>query len=372
MAAKSRGNIPLLDEFLTFQRESAAEFVRELGTIADSVAGRSIPLGVNSWNLIPGQLATSHYADYFANEVSHFDVEDLIPPMCYLLGNSMEKPVFSTGTGEDWIMINHNPAPTRVQRWIATAYAFGNYFMYSWNKWGFSNETGTLWTRIPIEYYEPICSFITENADLFDDYKSVAQVGILYDNQACRNGNWEVREVCRELHYENIPIGLVILGDEFLQFETMQEHLDQYDLIVVPGSSQLSTKAQELLEPMMKEDKVITWKDASAVSERIDPFISLTNGEKVWAIPRIKYGSSGKSVVIHLLNQDYDASKDKMHLKENIEVFISDKLIGNMPETSVKLYAPGQKEKTVEFQPSGDGINITLPSLNLWAIIKID
>lgn len=371
MAAKSRGNIPLLEEFLTFQRESAADFVSELGSIADSIAGKSIPLGVNSWNLIPGQLATSHYADYFSNEVSHYNVEDLIPPMCYLLGNALGKPVFSTGTGEDWIQINHNPAPVRVQRWIATAYAFGNYFMYSWNKWGFSEETGTLWTRIPVSYYELFCSFITENSGLFDDYEAIGQVGILYDNTACRNGNWEVREICRELHYANIPIGLIVSGDEFLQFHTTQEQLEQFELIIVPGSTDLNIKGQELLEPMIRDDKVITWKNPGAVSERIKPFISLKNTEKVWAIPRIKSGSSGESVVIHLLNQDYDASKDKMILKENVEIFISDKLIGNSLETRIKLYAPGQPEKTLEFKPSRDGINITLPLLNLWAIIKI-
>lgn len=202
-----QNKIPLRNEFFAFQREAAAELVRELGEVARRVAGKPVPVGVNSYNLSPTQLATSHHADFFANEVQHYGVEETIPPLVYMLGTALGKPVFSTGSGHCWIKVGKHGDVTRVRRWIATAHAFGHYSMYAYKKWGFSKETGTQWYMTPIATYEPLCRFIVENAPIFDDYEPVAQVGVLYDNSACGKNRWGVRKVCRALHEANIPCG---------------------------------------------------------------------------------------------------------------------------------------------------------------------
>ena len=363
--------VPLREEFLVYQREAAAGFVNQLGSIADSIAGRDIPVGVNAWNLIPTQLATSHYADYFSNEVSHHGVEDLIPPMVYMLGTALGKPVFSTGTGEDWILVGENGYVTGVRRWIATAYAFGHWFMYSYNKWGFSEETGTVWNRIPVSTYEPLCRFIRDNAGLFDDYEPVMQVGVLYDNAACRRGDWTVREVCRELHYANIPAGLLVAGDEWLKFMMDAGRLEQFELVIVPEGSEMPPHLAAETGRMKEQGRIITWTGTEEVLSRVSPQVSLENNENVWILPRKIPGREGGPLVIHLLNQDYDGGCDSMLLKQDIGLFISNRLTGGRPAEKVTVFSPGKDPRELAISKEKDGAGVIVPELSLWAVLEV-
>ncbi len=134
-----RNEIPLRDEFLVYQRDAAADFVRQLGLIADSITGVPVPVGVNAWNLIPTQLSTSHHADYFANEVSHIDVEDLIPvstfePICrFITDNSGLLMIMSLSPRWVYYMITL-PAATRsgVSGPSAGIYITRTYLQASW------------------------------------------------------------------------------------------------------------------------------------------------------------------------------------------------------------------------------------------------
>ena len=363
-------NVPLRGEFLAFQRDAAAEFVRQLGEVARSAAGRPVPVGVNSYNLSPTQLATSHHADFFANEVQHYDQEDLIPPMVYLLGSALGKPVFSTGSGHCWIKVQEHGDVTRVRRWIATAHAFGHYSMFAYKKWGFSKETGTKWYVTPISTYEPLCRFISENAALFDGYEPIAQVGVLYDNAACRNHRWQVRDICRELHYANVPCGLAPAGDGYLRHPLTEEALNAFNLVVVPSDVSLAEPQAELLKRFQDDGRAISWSGVDDIVKRIDAAVSLTNGDKVWALPRKIPRISDAPTVIHLLNQDYDAQKDVMRSKSNIEILIRHALVRNA--TQATLVAPGKSPQTLTLKTTADGVSTIVPNVDLWAILAIE
>lgn len=368
----AQNKVPLHSEFLSYQLHSAAEFVGELGKIADNIAGKHVPLGVNSWNLDPTQLATSHYADYFANEVSNFDVEDLIPPFVYMLSTALGKPVFSTGTGEDWIHIKQHEEPTRVGRWISTAYAHGHYFMYAFNKWGYSDKTGTQWYQTPVEIYEPYCSFITKNADLFDGFEPVNQVGILYENEICRNNNWSVRTICRDLNYKNIPVGLAVSGDSWMKHELTVDQLDKFKIVVLPEVINLSEQEEILIKEMDKQGKLIKWTNTEDLISKIPKLISVSNADKVWTLPRFRKSDSGNmDFVIHLLNQDYDAQNDVMNVKKGFDVFISDELTQGKSAAKINFFEPGEEPKSLKINKIPKGFYVTVPHLNVWAIIKI-
>ena len=368
--ATGSGRIPLREEFLDFQREAAAAFIGYLGTVADSTAGKDIPVGVNAYNLQPTQLSTSHNADYFSNEVQHYGHEDSIPPLTFMLGTALGKPVFATASGVDWVNAQLDKSVTRVQRWIATAYSFGHYFMYAYKQWGFTEETGTIWYQVPISIYEPLCHFITENAELFDDYEAVAQVGLLYDNAACEEGDWWVREVCRELNYANIPTGLAVSGDKHLKFSTPPEKLAEFEWLLVPQGTDQGKSQNELFETALEQGKLLEWTGMDELLTRIDPILTLTNGEKVWALPRQKKATNGTELVIHLLNQDYDPDSDSMNRKTDVEVFISQRLIGGIPADEAWIFAPGTEPVELEVVQTEGGVKIKVPVLDLWAILK--
>jgi len=372
-SALAQGRVPLREEFMSFQLYAAAEFVKELGVIAGEEAGCPVPVGINSWNLAPTQLATAHYADYFSNEVSHFNEEDLVPPFVYLLGDALGKPVFATGTGEDWIHIKNHEEPVRVQRWIATAYAFGQYFMYSWNKWGFSEETGTQWYRIPIETFEPLCSFVSKNSGLFDDFEPVHRVGILYENEVARSGNSEARSIVRELHYAHIPVGLAVSGDGWLKHPLDAFSLNRFDYLVIPEETSLSEEEKEMLADYSRTKNLINWTNIQDVKTKISVLVSLNYAEKIWILPRIKKeGGNVTELVVHLLNQDYDAENDSMNSKTDFEVFISNRLCPAAGTGKVQLFCPGGEGLFLETTVEEDGIRVTVPEIQLWGILKIE
>lgn len=373
LQAVTENKIPLREEFMKYQLYEAAEFVKELGLVAAKEAGTFIPVGVNSWNLAPTQLATSHYADYFSNEVSHFDVEDLNPPFVYLLGNALGKPVFSTGTGEDWIYINQKGAPVRVQRWIATAYAFGQYFMYSYNKWGFSEKTGTQWYQIPIEIYEPLCSFINQNPQLFDGYEPYEQVGILYENEVCRKNDREIKSIVKKLNETNVPIGLVASGDTWLKRDLTLESLNRFKYLILSEKTNLSENEKVLIDKFAENHPVFSWIGEEEVLQKIPNLLKVTNAEKVWALPRIKEEDGEiTGLVVHLLNQDYDAEKDKMNRKTDFMVFLSNDLLSGLSEKDVRFYSPENEPVLLKSIKSDKGIYVSIPFLDLWGLLVLE
>lgn len=372
LEARAKEEIPLWEDFLDFQREAAAEFIKVLGEAADSTAGKDIPIGINAYNIAPRHLSTSHYADYFCNEVQHYDHEDSIPPVSFMLGTALDMPVFATGTGVCWVYARDNKSVTRVRRWIAGAYAFGHYFMYSNSQWGFTEETGTITYQVPLSIYEPLCRFITENRHLFDGYEAVAQVGLLYDNAACNAGDWWVREVNRELHYENIPTALVLMEDKQLRFSTPAEQLEEYDLLLVPEGSPTEEPLNELIETARQKGKLMEWTGTDELVSRIDPQVRLMGGEKVWTLPRRKDSENGNELVIHLLNQDYDAANDLMNGKTHMDLFVSRDLTGDNPAGSAWFYSSNKGPMELEVEQAEDGAWIRVPELDLWAIVKIE
>jgi hypothetical protein len=366
-----QNRIPLRKEYLAFQREAAAGLVKELGTVARRTAGKPVPVGVNSYNLSPTQLATSHNADFFANEVQHYGVEETIPPLVYMLGSALGKPVFSTGSGHCWIKVSQHNDVTRVRRWIATAHAFGHYSMYAYKKWSFSKETGTKWYMTPIETYEPLCRFITDNAALFDDYEPVAQVGVLYDNGTCEKNRWGVREVCRHLHDANIPCGLAVAGDGWLKRELTRAELDRFQLVVIPGDAAPEGHQAAVIEDAKKRGKAIAWTNVEDIRKRVEPLVLVSGAEPVWALPRQKPDQPGTPTVIHLLNQDYNAGHDVVCRKSGFTVFLADKITGGRPATKVTLCTIGQEPRSLPVARVEGGITVTIPELDLWAVLQV-
>jgi hypothetical protein len=290
-----------------------------------------------------------------------------------MLGNALHKPVFSTGTGEDWVNIKHKESPERIKWWIATAYTFGNYFMYAYSQWGFSEETGTQWYQFPMETFEPYSSFITKHSALFDDFVDYKQVAILYDNESFRLEDQSAVDISRQLHYAQIPVGLAISGDEWLKFNLTPEILNQFEYLIIPEKTKLTSQLDSLFTPFSKNNKLIRWSDKTEIQSIVKSPLKVLDTEKVWTIPRVKVScSKNREVVIHLLNQDFNNENEKMNKKTDFKISISNILLGKQGCSSVYYYAPGQERINLEFANNNDGITVNIPSLNIWGILKVE
>jgi len=375
ITAATKGSVPLWDRFLAFQRDAAIAFIRRMQADAAQTTGHPVAFGVNSYNLLPVQLFDAHVVDYFANEVEQFDKEDSVPPVVYRLGEALGRPTFATGTGEDWIKYRQSRATTRVRGWIAEAYAFGQYFMYAWKKWGFSEKTGTLWTEVDPEIFRPMNEFVSQNPDLFNGFENAAAVGLLYDNGSVAAGHWGVREASKALLDAGVPYGLVVAGDKLLQKPLRRDQLDHYRVVVVPGDAKHTDSTNRLMAAWEKSDgALITWPDKRDDLRELPGRIEVQGAGRVWALPRVRHDRQrSAAMVLHFLNRDYDATKDIMIEKTGFHVALKPAALGGPSNVrNVRYYKPGAKPRKLKFQQNADGVlHFEVPDLDIWGIAEI-
>jgi len=180
---KVQRQIPLMDLFLEFQAEAAAEHTRQLGQLAAEVAGHPVLLSANAG--LPNKTHT-----YVVKYLTHVicEVGQNAPAgtkqidhavEAYELATSLGKPLAATASGQDWAFVKQNQCEELVRFWIALAYAYGQRFMvpHPQRQWCFNNELGTHWYAAPIEAYAPMYRFIRENANCFDGFAAVEVKG---------------------------------------------------------------------------------------------------------------------------------------------------------------------------------------------------
>ena len=176
---KVQHQIPLMDMFLQFQAEAAAEHTLQLGQLAEEVAGHPVLLSANAG--LPNKTHTYvlKYLTHVICEVSQnasvgtsridYAIE------AYELAARLGKPMAATASGQDWAFVKQNNCEELVRFWIALAYAYGQRFMvpHPQRQWCFSSELGTQWYAAPVEAYTPLYRFVRENAGWFDGFEAV-------------------------------------------------------------------------------------------------------------------------------------------------------------------------------------------------------
>jgi hypothetical protein len=176
---KVQHQIPLMDLFLAFQTDAAAEHVRQLGRLAEEVAGHPVLLSANA--CLPNEVHT-HVVKYLTHVVCEVDqsasggtgkIDRAIE--AYELATRLGKPLAATASGWDWAFVKQNQCEELVRFWIALAYAYGERFMvpHPQRQWCFNNELGTHWYAAPVEAYAPLYRFIRANAKWFDGFEAI-------------------------------------------------------------------------------------------------------------------------------------------------------------------------------------------------------
>ena len=176
---KVQRKIPLMDLFLQFQAEAAAEHTRQLGQVAAEAAGRPVLLSANA--CLPN---TAH--TYVVKNLTHVicevgqnawagtgQIDHAIE--AYNLATTLGKPLAATASGQDWAFVKQNNCEELVRFWIALAYAYGQRFMvpHPQRQWCFTDKLGTHWYAAPVEAYAPMYRFIRANADCFDGFETL-------------------------------------------------------------------------------------------------------------------------------------------------------------------------------------------------------
>jgi hypothetical protein len=301
-------------------------------------------------------------------------VEDLVPPVVYRLSEAIGRPTFATGAGWDWVKVGKSPSTTRVRGWIAEAYAFGQYFMYAWDKWAWSeDEPTTPALRVEPEIFRPMFTFVSDNPELFDGFKNAATVGLLFDSVTAARNRWDVREASKTLLDAGVPYRLVVSGDELLKWSLTSEELNCFRVIILPNDVRRSDELSRLLASWEASGgRLISHAAGDPGLRYLTGRIEVKCEGRVWAIPRVRPDAS--RLVVHFLNRDYDVATDVMKEKKAVSVRLNPASLGGPRAIRrVRYFEPGVGPRDLESQQDNNGVlKIELPSLNIWGIVEIE
>ena len=388
MKAYRKKRIPLREDFWDYQLKAAAALVKEVRDLAKLLRGEDIVIGLFGNRLGPEWLVNSQYVDFYASEHSFGP-----PPegyrgitFIYEVARALEKPMaWSFLSPPSATFVKQHKAFNLVKAWIALSYAFGHNFgiphyawafprskVESWNRGPRNSESCTPHFLLPTENYLPFYQFVTRNAELFDDYEAVEQVGVLHSNPAMRKRNYEaqVHDLCWSLTNANIPYGLALAGDDWLANRLTEKDLSKFEFVVVPEPTMLEGEQQRVLDEWTAKGRAVPWKDVDDVLTRIEPFVSLKSKSNILIRPRKNPSNSAVPVVIHLLNLDYDLSKDAMNRQTDITIRLSHELFKDRKVRRVTQFSPESDPIQVKFENRADGVYVTIPEVNIWGILK--
>ena len=381
-------------EFLRFQYFAAAEFVGEVKKYAQQLAGHPLLLSVNSSASDPKSLVIAPYLGFFCGEVDHGAENsawgpkanrDLQSVWSFKLADSVGRFQACTGSGGDWAYVDAHKKPGLVRTWIALDYAFGHCLMAPHHQWAYTKEKGTHWYKSQPDDYAHVYRFVRRNSELFDDYQSVAPVGLLYSSAGARKSAHDVRDAALWLAKHNIPFEIVLSGDEWLDARLTRETLAKYRALVVAEPTLLDGPQKQAVDGLAAAGKIVKWDAAKRMDEaalrRLLPApIAMSGSENIVAVARAKPGEPAAPAIIHLLNRNYVESNDATTSLRNVKIELRRDLFGRS-FTKATLYAPppALDRKTpgastpvpLALQTTAEGVTITIPELGFWGIVTL-
>jgi hypothetical protein len=130
---------------------------------------------------------------------------------------------------------------------------------------------------------------------------------------------------------------------------------------IIPERKALMSSDYQLLE---QQKELVAFQDVSQAIKAVQPSIRVDPSKKVLALPRVK----SDKLAIHLINRQYDNSKDDFAIQSNVIVQIQFARLGMDAPNSCRLIAPGKEP--LPLKVNGDKVEI--PSLELWGILAFE
>ncbi|MGQ9731526.1 MAG: hypothetical protein ACUVX8_09675 [Candidatus Zipacnadales bacterium] len=363
--------LPLGNEYLTFQYQTASEFVSEIHQYAEKLVGHPLMLSVNSSASDPKALVIANRLTYFCGEVSHEAASRAVPwhpVFVFKIGDALERPQVCTASGQDWAYIMEHNLPGLVRTWIAQSYAYGHQLMAPHRQWAYTQEKGTHWYQSTPEDYAYLYRFVRQYAELFDDYEALSSVGLVYSNAAFRANKRAAYEVCLELARANVPFRIIMAGDEWLEDRLTAEDLEGLRAIVVTEPLMLDAAQQAVLDAV--RDRLVQWPDWERLRDLVPQPITVEGGENITILPRAVPGDPARPVVVHLLNRNYDGETDRTSPQKNLQLTMSTSLLGRRIGRAT-LYTPQAEPLALELTVEEDAVRIIVPGLDLWGILAL-
>ena len=364
--------IPLIDDYAHFHFVAVSEFIGELDSLAEDIAGKAVYTSINAYNLTPNRIVAMDYIDFFSTEVNQRNNSGREAVFAYKYADALNMSLALTAGAYDWGYVKSNAASNLVKFWMARAYGFSHHFMGPYNQWVFIDgiQSGTY--TGPTTEFSTVFDFIRRYAHVFDGYEAVGQIGLLSSNESLRNGSTTVYSIAQKLYENNFPFGIVIAGDKWLDHPLTEDKLAPYEKIIIQYNAVLDSNQQALVETFRQEGKVVDYYNWTLASQQLpSSWVSLEGNPPVSIVPRIKPNDPNAPLVIHLLNRDFDVANNQMRVKTNLNLHIDQSLIEGHTITAASILHYEGENQSLTFKSDTTGITITIPTLDMWGILLL-
>ena len=380
---KKRYSLPLHAEFLEFQAQAAGDVVRQLQEYAAQLRGKALARSVNGTPPSQQAFVVMPHVDHYSCEIgmgapgsewsgvltNHLTAS---AAFVYKCGDMVQRGIAGTASGADYAYVIEHKAVNLVRYWVAESYALGNCFMApSHRQWAYTPEKGTHWYMAKAEDYADLYQFVRKNKGLFDDYEPAAQVGVLFSHAAVRKGKREPQAAATALLEANIPFALVAAGDDLLAVRLNAGALARFEKVVVPADPMLDAAQQKTLAQVPPQ-KLIVWKNATDLVAQVQPWLAIEGATNVWACPRLKANGASSSLIVHLLNRNYDFQNDQTLTQTNLVLHIRKPLLGKNPPTHRQAFTTGANPISLSVEADAEGLRVKVPELKLWSVLMFE
>lgn len=358
-------SLPLTPYFNAFQVESTRKFYADfrqkldewspkkhiaisVNTMFTRIAEDGSTFGIEQFDFIVGEMYSQTFADHL------------------LAGKSAE----AFGVGEVVSPIPRSFPESRSA--IATIYALGQTHLVPWDLYMGSDATGIqpryFGTR---EQYGDLYDFIHEHKPLFDNYRSAAEVGVLFNTDEPSSKG--VKAFCERLAAKQIPFHLILTAQKNANVPLRESDLDAIRLLIAfsPVES-LSPADQKRIQAAQEKNGLrMVSPDtdlAKLASIRGFDWVSLEGPSGIYTFPRVNPQSH--SATIHLVN--WNAAPDKKGNDQFQHITLTLKHLAKWGKLrEVWLHQPGHPSQKLIPELHPGYARLTIPQLDTWAVIEV-
>ncbi|MCC7374983.1 MAG: hypothetical protein IT581_10020 [Verrucomicrobiales bacterium] len=356
---------PLWPTWTAYQCRGAAAFMLELRQLAERTAGHPVPVGANAGLLWPRHLSDYQALDLFTAETDHHAARrqfDDTPLFAYRLAEAMGRPYAATASGGDWAFIKENNLPGLVRGWIALSYAAGQRLMAPHHQWCYTPAKGTHWYDGSTERFAPLYRFVRTNATWFDGFNTYADLAVLLPHRSYAQNPQRWFDIANRLAATNLTYRFVVAGDEIVDRSLRPEDLASAPGLLLPVADAYLPADQAVLNAHLQTQSA--FRDVDDAIAKVGPAVRLPNSPPVRVLPRVKPGA----MVLHLLNYQYDPTRDDVLPLEDIAVHLDLPRLGVPKAKTGRWITPDADPVAL---PVIDG-RVVIPRLGLWGLLAVE
>ncbi len=261
--------------------------------------------------------------------------------------------------------IQQNDKPGYMNSLISAVYANGGVMLCPWNLWaGDGPRYYSHWDR-----HGAFTHFVRNNAELFDDYEPLSQVGLLWN---CDNPISEIDLYGEMLFNLNVPYDIVPLGDRYPYSRIdVPGVADRYDQVVNASDiSSWSPENQVTVNQLGAQVDIVSHPYSLSLT---DDWVNVSpiNAPDIWVLPRKHKTLPLAPVVVHVVNRSYDSASDSVD-KTACNIELHGSIIGEREVESVRWLGPENPAKQLAVTQTSAGFAVSLPETPAWSLLEIN